>query len=194
MKPTKNDAASRAGKFYRAEPSNNVKMGSGFSDGYACGASCQLTVDGIHPEAPMYKLYSDIVEDNGKTIRENNLEKQHDLPVGTLVEVKYDEFHGDGACSKVHARLWVALQGRDCDGTPLYWLSPDKPPYTDEVRLYYPEQGIYFNAAVSRSIVHRFKGGFARDRLTVVEVTERLAKGYGVLEWANDEKRGSTAG
>jgi hypothetical protein len=71
---------------------------------------------------------ADIVEENGKTIRENNLEKTHDIPIGTLVEVKYDEWYGDGACEKVHARLWVIGHSRDCDGTPLYNLSKYREP------------------------------------------------------------------
>lgn len=55
---------------------------------------------------------SEIVESNGKTVRENNLEKQHNIPVGSLVECVYSGL-----------RLYVAGYGRDCDGTPLYHLT-----------------------------------------------------------------------
>ncbi len=65
----------------------------------------------------------DIVESNGKTIRENNMRIVHNLAVGDLVEVKYDKSSGNGACEKVHARLWIVECSRDCDGTPLYYLS-----------------------------------------------------------------------
>lgn len=60
---------------------------------------------------------SDIVEANGKTIRQNNLEEQHNLPLGTLVEIDADylDVHG--------IRLFVVNHSRDCDGTPLYDLS-----------------------------------------------------------------------
>ena len=66
-----------------------------------------------------YINVADIVEPNGKTIRENNMEKQHNLRVGDLVEVKTDEWKGDGACMKIHARMFIVWCGRDCDGTPL---------------------------------------------------------------------------
>ena len=60
---------------------------------------------------------------DGKTYRETNAEREHSIPIGSLVEVKYDEWHGDGACEKIHARLWVVRHDRDCDMTPLYSLS-----------------------------------------------------------------------
>jgi len=48
----------------------------------------------------------------GKTIKENNLEKQHNIPINTLVEI----------ASLGGARLYVLGFSRDCDGTPLYRL------------------------------------------------------------------------
>jgi len=69
-------------------------------------------------------MVSDLVMPSGKTWREENLELAHKIPIGTLVEVKYDKWHGDGACEKVHARLYVSKHTRDCDGEPLYILSP----------------------------------------------------------------------
>lgn len=63
---------------------------------------------------------SSIVEANGKTIRENNMEIQHQIPIGTLVDVtgfeSGDEYH--------RIRLYVIGHHRDCDGTPLYSLGP----------------------------------------------------------------------
>lgn len=63
---------------------------------------------------------ADLVEENGKTFKENNLEKQHSIAIGTLVEVNIDY-------SKEHGiRLFVCSHDRDSDGTPLYTLSFDK--------------------------------------------------------------------
>jgi hypothetical protein len=50
----------------------------------------------------------------GRTYRQINAAKTHAIPVGALVELP------DGV------RLFVVWHGRDCDGTPLYWLSHDK--------------------------------------------------------------------
>jgi hypothetical protein len=61
-------------------------------------------------------IIHDIVEANGKTIKENNLDKKHGIPVGALVEVNFEDFKGNGI------RLYVKKHTRDCDGTPLYSL------------------------------------------------------------------------
>lgn len=58
---------------------------------------------------------ADIVEDNGKTIRENNLNEVHTVPIGSLVHVKYDDKDYLGR---------VVAHWRDCDGTPLYDIQP----------------------------------------------------------------------
>jgi hypothetical protein len=110
------------------------------------------------------EMVHDFVEANGKTIKQNNLEKQHQIPIGTLVEVKFDTWFGDGACWKVHARLWVVEHTRDCDGTPLYGLSRWK------------------DAAFARQ-VHAIHHGFDEESLTPVEVTDRLREGWDALEW-----------
>lgn len=59
-------------------------------------------------------FFGDLSTNDGsdKTIKEVNLEKKHNIPFGTLVEL-------EGG-----VRLFVVFHGRDCDGTPLYWLSP----------------------------------------------------------------------
>ena len=110
-------------------------------------------------------FFSDMVEKNGKTVRENNMAIKHSIPLGTLVEVKYDEWYGDGACSKVHARLFVVQHGRDCDGTPLYGLG--KHPYDPD---------IYRDAWMVDS-------NFGEEGLTPVEMSEEIRKGEGLLEW-----------
>jgi hypothetical protein len=108
-----------------------------------------------------------LVEENGKTIRGNNLERPHNIPVGTLVEIKFDDWFGEGACWKVHARLWVVAHRRDCDGTPLYsvsqWRDPD------------------FAMRVGNAF-----HGYSEESLTVVEATDALARGEGALEWEGE--------
>ncbi len=78
----------------------------------------------------------------------SNMAMEHNIPVGTLVEVKYDIWHSDGACSKVHARLWVIAHIRATDGTPLYTLGVSRD----------PEANDYTN--------HGLEGGFAEKDLS----------------------------
>lgn len=128
------------------------------------------------------------------------MERLHSIPVDTLVEVQYDDWFGGGACAKTHARLWVVEQGRDCDGTPLYWLGP-KP--LDVIKTIVRETCVeitgdpvpvcgngeennadtrrFWNIARTMGIVLR--GGFSEDSLTPIEVTEELKRGEGVLNW-----------
>lgn len=61
---------------------------------------------------------SDIVESNGKTVKQNKMEQNHTIPLGSLVEILGDEGDDDTGL-----RLFVVHHGRDCDGTPLYGLS-----------------------------------------------------------------------
>lgn len=127
---------------------------------------------------------ADIVEDNGKTIRENNLEKIHDIPIGTLVEVKFNEWHGDGACEKVHARLWVVSHDRDCDGTPLYSLSKFKESmFVDGSIRFRGEDGWWLKKELTLKVANDIHSGFSRENLTPIEVTEDLIKGEGALDW-----------
>ena len=64
----------------------------------------------------MIRNIADIVEENGKTVRENNLSKKHKIPLGTLVEINIGEPSHKGV------RLYVCAHNRDCDGSPLYTL------------------------------------------------------------------------
>lgn len=61
---------------------------------------------------------ADLVNPNsGKTWRQENSEKVHNIPLGTLVEVKGTSYDPG------RLRLFVVHHGRDCDQTPLYYLS-----------------------------------------------------------------------
>lgn len=62
---------------------------------------------------------ADIVEKNGKTVRENNSERKHIIPIGSLVEILPDHDEDEEA----GLRLYVVGHSRDCDQTPLYNLS-----------------------------------------------------------------------
>ena len=57
---------------------------------------------------------SDMIEENGKTVKENNITIKHKIPIGTLVEVDCDYL------SSHKVRLYVKEHTRDCDGSPLY--------------------------------------------------------------------------
>jgi len=105
-----------------------------------------------------YVYVPNIVEGNGKTIRENNLEKQHSIPKGTLVEVNipYSEHHG--------IRLFVTHYERDCDGSPLYGLyhKPEFDPL---------DVDLFPNAKHLDRF--RFVSGFSDDCLIVISREER---------------------
>ena len=96
--------------------------------------------------------------ETGKTIKQENLEKPHNIPIGSLVEVEWDQWFGDGAYWKMHARLWVVKHDRDCDGTPLYSISRwDAPEF----------------ALLPSNAFH----GFPEKSLTVVELTDAVRRG-----------------
>jgi len=121
-------------------------------------------------------MVSDIVEDNGKTIKENNMELGHNIPIDSLVEVKISNWYGDGACMKAHARLWVVTHGRDCDGTPLYNLCQYKSEFCECIERNYGKMAVsYFS-------------GYSEDALKVIEVDEDLEYGYGSLKWDEDDE------
>ena len=70
-------------------------------------------------DAQQVVFVGDIVEENGKTVKENNTARVHQIPLGSLVEITCDgELNG--------LRLFVVHHSRDCDGEPLYDLSFEK--------------------------------------------------------------------
>ena len=77
-------------------------------------------------------VLSDMPVEGGKTLREANMEKPHELQLGDLVEVEVNLRHrayGDSGEEGVRVDLSgtcvlvVNFLGRDCDGTPLYGIS-----------------------------------------------------------------------
>lgn len=65
----------------------------------------------------------DLVEDNGLTVEQNNLQLKHKIPLGALVEISYDSNYDEPDDDTNGLRLFVVDHSRDCDGTPLYGLS-----------------------------------------------------------------------
>lgn len=62
--------------------------------------------------------------ETGKTYREENLEKQWAIPLGSVVKVLH--YSSESNTYEEHEDclvLYVVNRARDCDGTPLYWLS-----------------------------------------------------------------------
>jgi len=130
----------------------------------------------------------DLTMKDGRTWREQNLEDlHHGIPLGTLVEVQYDTWHGDGACEKIHARLWVVEHTRDCDGEPLYSLcSRSLEQIEDLIGAYFRPNGSLKVPSDLTTIQLAFinlKGGFGEESLTPVEITDDLKRGIGSLEW-----------
>jgi hypothetical protein len=123
----------------------------------------------------------DIKEANGKTIKENNLEKKHKIAIGSLVEVKYKRWHGEGACEIVYARLWVHSHDRDCDGTPLYSLSPNYYTIYSGAKIHF--DGRILRDSIAKKILGDIRSGFPEECLKEIRVTEELKRGYGSLEW-----------
>ena len=100
----------------------------------------------------------------GKTIKEENLGVQHGIPVGSLVEVEWHQWFGDGVCQWNKARLWVISHDRDCDGTPLYSISRwDDPTWAKKIGDW-----------------HR---GFGEESLVVVVLTDAIKEGHDMPEW-----------
>ena len=62
--------------------------------------------------------------ESGKSYREENNEKTHNIPLGTLVEIDFDDSYLETPVKGL--RLFVVSHDRDCDGTPLYSLSFNK--------------------------------------------------------------------
>lgn len=60
-----------------------------------------------------------LVEKNGKTIRQNNMQIKHGFAVNDRVRFFHDQWDQ-------HILAYVSILSRDCDGEPLYVLVPDR--------------------------------------------------------------------
>jgi len=109
----------------------------------------------------MAVIVGDVVEANGKTVRQNNLAVVHDIPLGALVEV---------TCSGL--RLYVVAHSRDCDGSCLYDLSFDIDVINDLAELeanaaYYGMSEMMLLQAQTHSKIDRHYG---RESLVVIRL------------------------
>lgn len=77
----------------------------------------------------------------GGSYRQVNADKAHSIRVGALVELESG------------VRMFVVWQGRDCDQTPLYWLSSDR----DDTER---NDATFMN--------HGWHGGYSEDGLKVI--------------------------
>lgn len=71
--------------------------------------------------------FSDLVEENGRPIRENNMLKEHKFRIGdivnTFVEINHSRDERTSVQLSGYCKLFVVGCHRDCDGTPLYTLA-----------------------------------------------------------------------
>jgi hypothetical protein len=65
----------------------------------------------------------DRTDPQGRTYRQVNAEKQHQIPIGALVEIVSPDTEYPNDSEGV--RLFVVKHSRDCDQTPLYCLCHD---------------------------------------------------------------------
>lgn len=127
-------------------------------------------------------FFKDTLENNGKSVCENNMKLKHNIPVGTLVEVQFSEWFGNGACIKSHARLYVVRHDRDCDGTPLYCLCKSNKPMSGVVIM----DDIVLKGSISSAIINSFVTGILEEKLTPIEVTQEIMDGVGSLSWEDE--------
>jgi hypothetical protein len=143
------------------------------------------------------QMVSDIIESNGKTIRENNLEREHQIPIGALVELDSASEFSDTEFNRV-VRGYVVAQGRDCDGTPLYYLSMDPQDLLDAQiemdcrhELYRLSEECGRGSEAERDYQmflrwtsnRRFYGGFSDESLTVISTND------GFVEYLREQYR-----
>lgn len=114
---------------------------------------------------PFVLIYDLTNPETGKTYKEKNLEREHGIPVGTLVELEWNQWHGEGACWHIKARLWVTSHDRDCDGTPLYSVGRH--------RFSLKEGGFH---------------GFTEESLTPIPINQAIHDGCELPDWFHDDE------
>lgn len=105
---------------------------------------------------------ADLVEENGKTWRENRLAIQHEIPLGSLVEISHfdPEYPDDPPGDFDGVRLFVVQHQRDCDGSPLYGLSFNKELLDMDLAATDP---------ITRAWCMQISGGHGPESLTVIK-------------------------
>lgn len=123
-----------------------------------------------------YATFGDIVEANGKTIRQNNLAMKHTLPLGTLVEAEVSVEMAKGTFLTGKAKFYVFTHDRDCDGTPLYGIASESWESLADCLQKTPEEMMSIMHG-DRNVWYRIMGafkiqyfhGYSEDILAVVE-------------------------
>ena len=94
----------------------------------------------------------------GRTYRQVNAARTHGITLGSLVEV----IDSDGVIDGMDGvRAFVAYLGRDCDMTPLYWLTLDPDPI-------WPNTG----GEPPLSVRMKWRGGFDEESLRVIRARD----------------------
>lgn len=117
----------------------------------------------------MVQNIADIVEGNGKTIRENNHNIQHSIPLYTLVEINANVLAESGM------RLLVQGHTRDCDGTPLYMLTHDARVVGKNVHEN-PKSSDPLSTAYYWQTQGKVISGYGESALIIIESAESVLK------------------
>lgn len=115
-----------------------------------------------------------VVGEDGLSDKERNLLLTHDIERFALVEVEDSGL-----------RLYVALQGRDCDGTLLYWLTADKHTFK-----YTNEELMTWNPHCEYGLSHakiKMEGGYPQYSLTVIRPASDLIADMCSDGWTDDK-------
>lgn len=129
--------------------------------------------------------------ETGNTYRADNAKKSHRFPLGTLVEIK-TQTDPKWVGVRDGMRLFVVYCGRDCDQTPLYWLSQ----YTPEELSEFLERGeslMETSDAGLRALGFSYKekssdwiGGYAEESLIPIRFPLDRADSY-QIDWFSSE-------
>lgn len=111
---------------------------------------------------------------SGLTYRQENMAKGWNIPLGSLVEIlKYNFKTREYEDDPFGLRLYVVKQGRDCDGTPLYWLAYETAEeYEDSSKFF--EGGVF--VAKNKShwngelLIPKATGGYGEKSLKVLHI------------------------
>lgn len=120
-------------------------------------------------------MYKDIIETNGKSRFENNMELVHSIPIGALVEVNIENSKYD------KIRLYVVHYSRDCDGTPLYGLGYKNLKYFEDT----PES-TSFERNIFRYVNAKIYDGFSKECLKIIK--ETLWKNKSIIKMVKNIK------
>lgn len=111
----------------------------------------------------------------GLTRKEVNMKKTHNFPLNSKVQVVD---YGDGSDECLGLILYVTKHGRDCDGTPLYYLSHQTAEkYTTAAKYIHEflvERGVLLNQPYHPDNANIFasplEGGYSEESLKLISL------------------------